>query len=260
MDLNYSWSVSLVVFSLLTIILIISTLIIVMCLKRESRMFHKRLKRKRTDLNARKEENSIDISDLKKIVKYEHTFDDEKNKDRLEIEVYFYQLEQKYRGKGISDKMFQRKILEDIRTQIMDHPLDMEGHKLSYIAGRLFLKYQKKYGKQSSKKSRLQFFLLKLGHCVSLSSKFLGIFLLISLWTFVTVTDILFIHKYKAIMIPHQVFNNITMVSYQTSTVDLYYSLMVANFFFYCLNLCVLIFNFWKRAKSNNFIDKIIHR
>ena len=48
MDVEHMWNVGLVVLTLLTVVLVISTLIIIACLKRENRMFHKRLAKNKT--------------------------------------------------------------------------------------------------------------------------------------------------------------------------------------------------------------------
>ena len=90
------------------------------------------------------------------------------------------------------------------------------------------------------------------------SRKICSILLLMSIWIFVTVMDIMFICEFKKILIP-QVFNNVTMVSYQTSTVDLHFSLMVAHYLMYLVFLCKLTINFWRKTKSNK-IDKILNR
>ena len=141
----------------------------------------------------------------------------------------------------------------------MEHPMDMEGLRLSYLAGRLFLMYLNNHGQQFSKTSISNLFLQKRNKCWSLFTKKFGIFLLMSIWIFVTVMDIMFISEFKTILIP-KVLNKETMVIYQSSTVDLHFSLMVVHYLMYFAILCKLSFNSWKRSKSNEFIDKFLHR
>ena len=255
MDLEYSWNVSLVVFTLLTVILAVATILIVAILKRETRMFIKRLTRQRNSLKNKNEDDGIDLSGLKKLIKYNLV--EKKNDEILDIQNYFLQIEQKYKVKQISDKIIKRNILEQIRVQFMEHPMDMEGLNLSFLSGRLFLMYH--YGQQLSKSSISHLFQQKKSKFWSLTRKILGIFLLMSIWIFVTVMDIMFIYEYKKTLIPQE-FKNTTMVSCQTSTVDLHFSLMVAHYLMYFIFICKLTFNFWRKSKSNDLIDKILHR
>ena len=257
MDLEYSWNVTLVVFTLLTIVLVVATSLIVAVLVRENRMFHKRLIRKSNKIQIQNEENIIDISGLKELIK--GNLDEKKTDKILEIQNYFIQLEQKYKVKQMDEKIIKRKILEKIRIQFVEHPMDMEGLRLSHLAGRLFLMYLNKHGQQFSKTSISKLFPQKRSKCWGFFTKILGVFLLLSIWIFVTVMDIMFICEFKTILIP-QVFNNETMVSYQTSTVDLHFSLMVAHYLMYFTFLCKLALISWRRSKSNEFLDKILHR
>ena len=115
------------------------------------------------------------------------------------------------------------------------------------------------YGQQLSKSSISHLFQQKKSKFWSLTRKILGIFLLMSIWIFVTVMDIMFIYEYKKTLIPQE-FKNTTMVSCQTSTVDLHFSLMVAHYLMYFIFICKLTFNFWRKSKSKDLIDKILHR
>ena len=149
MDLGYSWNVSLVVFTLLTVVLAVATILIVAILKRENRMFIKRLTKQINSLKIKNEDDGIDLSGLKKLMKYNLV--EKKNDKILDIQNYFLQIEQKYKLKQISEKIIKRNILEQIRIQFMEHPMDMEGLNLSYLSGRLFLMYH--YGQHLSKNS-----------------------------------------------------------------------------------------------------------
>ena len=65
MNVEYAWDVGLVVLSLLTLILVISTLIIITALRREDKLFNRRLYRQK----LRMPNSDIDVSGLKAIVK-----------------------------------------------------------------------------------------------------------------------------------------------------------------------------------------------
>ena len=64
MNVEYAWDVGLVVLSLLTLILVISTLIIITCLRREDKLFNRRLHRQK----LRMPNSDIDVSGLKALV------------------------------------------------------------------------------------------------------------------------------------------------------------------------------------------------
>ena len=254
MDLEYSWNVSLVVFTLLTGVLVVATFLIVASLKRENRMFHKRLTRQASSLRTKNEEKVIDLSELKKLIKY--NLIEKKNDKILDIQNYFLQIEKICKVKQNNDKILKRTILEEIRIQFMEHPMDMEGLKLSYLAGRLFLMCHSNQSQQLSKRTNL--LQQQKGNFWSISNKILSVLLLMSIWIFVTVMDIMFICEFKKILIP-QVFNNETMVSVQTSTVDLHFSLMVAHYLMYLVFFCQKTIHFWRKSKSSK-IEKILNR
>ena len=254
MDLEYSWNVSLVVFTLLTGVLVVATFLIVASLKRENRMFHKRLTRQASSLRTKNEEKVIDLSELKKLIKY--NLIEKKNDKILDIQNYFLQIEKICNVKQNNDKILKRTILEEIRIQFMEHPMDMEGLKLSYLAGRLFLMCHSNQSQQLSKRTNL--LQQQKGNFWSISNKILSVLLLMSIWIFVTVMDIMFICEFKKILIP-QVFNNETMVSVQTSTVDLHFSLMVAHYLMYLVFFCQKTIHFWRKSKSSK-IEKILNR
>ena len=65
MNVEYAWDVGLVVLSLLTLILVISTLIIITALRREDKLFNRRLHRQRLRMLNN---SDIDVSGLKAIV------------------------------------------------------------------------------------------------------------------------------------------------------------------------------------------------
>ena len=62
MDVEHAWNVALVVLSLLTLVLVISTLIITTCLRRENKMFYKRLTRKSRLSTA---SNDLELTELR---------------------------------------------------------------------------------------------------------------------------------------------------------------------------------------------------
>ena len=62
MDVQHAWNVALVVLSLLTVVLVISTSIITTCLRRENKMFYKRLARKSRISTT---SNDLDMTELR---------------------------------------------------------------------------------------------------------------------------------------------------------------------------------------------------
>ena len=64
MNAEYAWDVGLVVLSLLTLILVISTLIIITALRREDKLFNRRLHRQK----LRMPNSDIDVSGLKALM------------------------------------------------------------------------------------------------------------------------------------------------------------------------------------------------
>ena len=84
MDVEHAWNVALVVLSLLTLVLVISTLIITTCLRRENKMFYKRLTRKSRLSTA---SNDLELTELRGLLeKYTSVYGPSREKIRYKNE------------------------------------------------------------------------------------------------------------------------------------------------------------------------------
>jgi len=94
MDVQHAWNVALVVLSLLTVVLVISTLIITTCLRRENKMFYKRLARKSRISTT---SNDLDMTELRGLLeKYTTVYCLSRDKIRQKILEIFTQTEENY--------------------------------------------------------------------------------------------------------------------------------------------------------------------
>jgi len=116
---------------------------------------------------------------------------------------YFDQLEKNY----AFCKKPTRFVLEMIRKELMQHPMDIKGNKMSYLAAKMFLKKQNLQNNQPE--SKIQNIIRKMSPFCSKVQRIFIFSVQVIIWVYVLITDILVIHNFKNISISIP-FNNIT--------------------------------------------------
>jgi len=156
MELSEAWEVPVVVFLVWTIVLAISTLIVLSCLRRETRRFSKRLQR----AGGRDEVVGIDELDsmLAQFVaqrlgkgvldRLAASFapskgGDEEEEIRQRILTWFRHRVGELRSQGLPEKQIKRKLLAAIRCGLTKHPLDLRGSRRCLEAATLLLSLEK---------------------------------------------------------------------------------------------------------------------
>ena len=133
----------------------------------------------------------------------------------------------------------------------MNHPMDLEGNKLSYEAALYYMKKKSLEGNTSGSEA--------IKNCCSKVSEVSLTMSHIFIWLYVLVTDIMVISNFSIILIPNN-YNNVTMISYQTTTVDLYFNLMITALIIYLSFLFMQTTTKFCLKKSRTTIQKSIRR
>jgi len=145
-----------VVFLVWTIVLVISTLIVLSCLRRETRRFSKRLQR----AGGRDEVAGMDELDslLAQFVSHRlgkgvldrlaasfapSQAGDQEEEIRQKILTWFRQRVGELRSQGLPEKQIKRKLLAAIRCGLTKHPLDLRGSRRCLEAATLLLSLEK---------------------------------------------------------------------------------------------------------------------
>ena len=137
------------------------------------------------------------------------------------------------------------------RDQFMNHPMDLEGNRLSYEAALYYMKKKSLEGNTSGYEA--------IKNCCSKVSEAALTMSHIFIWLYVLVTDIMVISNFSIILIPNN-YNNVTMISYQTTTVDLYFNLMITALIIYLSFLFIQTITKFCLKKSRTTIQKSISR
>jgi len=273
------WDVPVVVYCVWTVVLLISSLIVLSCLRRETKKFNKRLARADNKL-----ENVQDIPYLdgllaryvgKKLglgvlATMANSFDDnptdgDAEEIRKKIEEWFELRVTELKSMNYNDKLVKRTILAALRAGITKHPLDVRGSRRSLEGAKIFLEMQTKNEKKA-KLGRIRFLQTSISLAkeeenrrertvcptiacdwiASATLKFLSAvlsmpnttpllfaFLSFCTWLFDTVTDMAIIEKFWNFRLPILYPTNesnvqeVTYLSYQTLTIDLYAPLLL---------------------------------
>jgi len=156
MEPSEAWEVPVVVFIVWTIVLAISTLIVLSCLRRETRRFSKRLQR----AGGRDEVPGIDELDSMLAQFVAHRLGkgvldrlaasfapskggDEEEEIREKILAWFRHQVGELRSQGLPEKQIKRKLLAAIRCGLTKHPLDLRGSRRCLEAATLLLSLEK---------------------------------------------------------------------------------------------------------------------
>jgi len=144
------WDVPVVVYCVLTVVLMISSFILLSCLKRETKKFRKKIAN--PDKTERLEDMDRLATLLSRYVRSKlglgvlaslaNSFDDQKNSNqdlRLEIESWFHGTRETLQQRGCSDKQIKRIVLSNLRSGLQRHPLDLRGSRLALEGARIFL-------------------------------------------------------------------------------------------------------------------------
>ena len=134
----------------------------------------------------------------------------------------------------------------------MKHPLDMKGNNFSYEAANIFLT---KESSKSGLKKIFSFLFNKLHPCLSVFCRVSMYLVYIGIWCYQLITDIIFINSFQKISIS-QVFQNETMISYQTITFDLHFNMMTAALIFYIVYFFMNLISYLYVENSNDLTIK----
>ena len=134
----------------------------------------------------------------------------------------------------------------------MKHPLDMKGNNFSYEAANIFLT---KESSKSGLKKIFSFLFNKLDPCLSVFCRVSMYLVYIGIWCYQLITDIIFINSFQKISIS-QVFQNETMISYQTITFDLHFNMMTAALVFYIAYFFMNLISYLYVENSNDLTIK----
>ena len=120
------------------------------------------------------------------------------------------------------------------RSELTAHPLDQTGNQMSLEVANLYL--------ETKKKSRRNYVpSMRCGKTCSFLCKMLVFIFQFLLWCYVLVTDIFFIHEFRNINITGMFTNSTNNVSFQTITIDLYFTMMTAAMICYFVIVLVSI-------------------
>jgi len=164
------WDVPIVLFCVWSLVLFVSTLVALSCLKRETKKFNKRLARAEnkfeyvTDLQyldnllARYVRSKLGLGVLATLANsFAENNDKPDSEDlRAKIQDWFNQRITEMKSMDFNPKQIKRTILAALRGGLMKHPLDIRGSRRSLEAAKIFLAMESKKGKGGSKVSFLQ--------------------------------------------------------------------------------------------------------
>lgn len=266
------WDVPVVVYCVWTLVLLVSSLIVLSCLNRETKKFNKRLARADNKLNLVKDIPRLE-SLLSRFVRSKlglgvlaslaNSFDKKRtdNQDlRAEIRSWFQERIGELKNKNYNEKTIKRTILAALRAGLTKNPLDLRGSRLSLEGAKIFLQMEKNKEKipflqtavsvpknlETGEGERtvcptifcdwvaartLKFLSLLISH--PNTTPLLFAFLSFCVWLFDTVTDMAIIDKFWNFRLPILYPKNdskteeITYLSYQTLTIDLYAPLLL---------------------------------
>eukprot|EP00092_Neocalanus_flemingeri_P038085 GFUD01041455.1.p1 GENE.GFUD01041455.1~~GFUD01041455.1.p1 ORF type:complete len:775 (+),score=224.78 GFUD01041455.1:337-2661(+) len=269
------WDVPVVLFCVWTVVLVVASLIVLSCLRRETKKFHKRLSKA-----DNKEDLVRDIAKLDFIMaRYVQQFlgqgildklanslsKDEKENQietlRVEAKQWFATKVEELNGMKFTEKVVKRTILSAIRTGLTKHPLDLRGSRRSLEAAKLFLEVEDNKEKMSflntsmiigtkSPEPDSSSLVCPTVACQWVTSKFLKLLsLLVShpntipllfvffsfvVWLYDCITDMVIIELLWNFKIPIMypvnesfIAEEVTYLSYQTLTIDLYAPLLL---------------------------------
>lgn len=275
------WDVSLVVFCVLTLVMSVSSLVVLSCLKRETKKFHKRLGKKDSNEEPVKDihslerimiryvRNQLDQGTMQKIA---NSFSMEQKQNegdiiREEAIKWFLQTLEQLRKTNLTEKMMKKTVLAAVRTGMVKHPMDLRGSRRSLEAANIFLTMNDPkedpsliannipelkpksprsmtcltYPCQWASSKLLNLLSLCVAHPASTSA---AVFILhILIWCYELLTDVVFINNLWDFRIPIMYWSNstnsedISYLSYQSMTVDLYAPLLVMMLMFSLLFL-----------------------
>jgi len=157
-----AWEVPVVVFLVWTLVLAVSTLIVLSCLRRETRRFSKRVSKPG---GTRQEEEVEGLEELDalmgeyvacKLAKgvldrlsaaFSPTSDSTHEEGlRQQVLAWFRQRVAELRGRGLAEKGIKRTLLAAVRTGLSRHPLDLRGSRRSLEAAQLLLTLERPGG------------------------------------------------------------------------------------------------------------------
>jgi len=147
------WDVPVVVFIIWTLVLTVASLIVLACLRRETKKFTKRLSKadnkdglvkdlnKLEDIMAKYVEQDLKLGALKKLANsLTHPQDlSEIELLRKEAESWFQSRIKELTDMEMNEKTVRRTILAAIRSGLTEHPLDLRGSRRSLEAAKIFL-------------------------------------------------------------------------------------------------------------------------
>jgi len=158
------WDVPVVVFCVWTVVLVVASLIVLSCLKRETKKFHKRLVKGA----ARRDEAVTELATLDDIMaryirhflnqgvlaKVTSTFanpdgDEEATSIRAEAVRWFQLRMSELRELNYNDKIIKRTILASLKSGLVSHPMDLRGGRRAMEAAKIFLTMDMKKHKNS---------------------------------------------------------------------------------------------------------------
>jgi len=268
------WDVPVVLFCIWALVLVVASLIVLSCLRRETKKFHKRM----TKADG-KEDLVRDMAKLDSIMaryvqqflgqgildKLANSFSNDKEESeiealRAEAKQFFTAKVEELNGMKFPEKMVKRTILAAIRTGLTRHPLDLRGSRRALEAAKIFLEVEDKM-KMNFLDTRVMIgtkspetdpssFVCPTVACQWVASKFLKLLsLLVShpntipllfvffsfvVWLYDCITDMVIIEllwNFKLpIMYPVNesfIEEEVTYLSYQTLTIDLYAPLLL---------------------------------
>jgi len=272
------WEVPVVVFIVWTLVLLISSLIVLSCLRRETKKFAKRLSKadNKDDLvrdipildsiMARYVEQTLKLGVLQKMA---NSYSNNQGNDEAEIlkseaRHWFKERVEDLSNMNYTEKNIKRIMLGTVRSGLTQHPLDLRGSRRSLEAARIFLEMKqnkeqinfldtKVSTKGEDKKDEDLFqstnFVCPTSACQWIAAKVLQlmsltvrhpntiplffVFLSFIVWLYDCITDMVMIQLLWSYNLPIMYPNNdtnikeMTNISYQTLTVDLYAPLLL---------------------------------
>ena len=135
------WDVEVVVFCVWTVVLVVSSMIVITCLKRETKKFHKRINKGKDevvsdlgrldDIMARYVKHFLNQGVLTKVVNSfgSQEGDEEADSIRAEATRWFQLRMTELREMGYQPKLIKRTILAAIKSGLMAHPMDLRGSR-----------------------------------------------------------------------------------------------------------------------------------
>lgn len=272
------WEVPVVVFIVWTLVLLISSLIVLSCLRRETKKFAKRLSKadNKDDLvrdipvldsiMARYVEQILKLGVLQKMANSYSNNQGNAEAEILKSEArnWFKKRVEELSNMNFSEKSIKRTIMGALRSGLRQHPLDLRGSRRSLEAARIFLEMEqnkepvnfldtKVISKDEDKKEEDMFqsnnFVCPTSACQWMAAKVLQlmslavrhpntiplffVFLSFVVWLYDCITDMVVIQLLWSYNLPIMYPNNdtnikeMTSISYQTLTVDLYAPLLL---------------------------------